>query len=289
MSPGSSTESYPAPRRRWEDNIKMDLREVGYDDRDWINLAQDRDQWRAYCELIDLRCDRDMRAKYDSRSSLMQFYDGFPRGRFPNLHKLCEEVFNRCCASGGILQVELVEQVESQIKDVPLDHGIKVRPSGRLPSARLIPGGSKRDGMPQEFRDLLMISLSDRREIRTHDQRPARKQIARSTEEWRAAKRGKGQRGERVERVRAHLVLVERRGLWLFLDQSKEASLVYRSSTRVCVRNCVSIRRPEFECSGPQLEGPEFECSGPQLEGPEFEYSELSLKVSPILDLFLQF
>ncbi|KAJ4434142.1 hypothetical protein ANN_16462 [Periplaneta americana] len=28
------------PRRRWEDNIKMDLREVGYDDRDWINLAQ---------------------------------------------------------------------------------------------------------------------------------------------------------------------------------------------------------------------------------------------------------
>ncbi|KAJ4426618.1 hypothetical protein ANN_26416, partial [Periplaneta americana] len=34
------------PRRRWED-IKMDLREVGYD-REWINLAQDRDQWRAY-------------------------------------------------------------------------------------------------------------------------------------------------------------------------------------------------------------------------------------------------
>ncbi|KAJ4450606.1 hypothetical protein ANN_02032 [Periplaneta americana] len=36
------------PRRRWEDNIKMDLREVGYDEREWINLAQDRDQWRAY-------------------------------------------------------------------------------------------------------------------------------------------------------------------------------------------------------------------------------------------------
>ncbi|KAJ4448580.1 hypothetical protein ANN_10599 [Periplaneta americana] len=36
------------PRRRWEDNIKMDLREVGYDVRDWIDLAQDRDQWRAY-------------------------------------------------------------------------------------------------------------------------------------------------------------------------------------------------------------------------------------------------
>ncbi|KAJ4443916.1 hypothetical protein ANN_05703 [Periplaneta americana] len=36
------------PRRRWEDNIKIELREVGYDGRDWINLAQDRDQWRAY-------------------------------------------------------------------------------------------------------------------------------------------------------------------------------------------------------------------------------------------------
>ncbi|KAJ4450934.1 hypothetical protein ANN_02369 [Periplaneta americana] len=36
------------PRRRWEDNIKMDLREVGYDDREWINLAQDRDRWLAY-------------------------------------------------------------------------------------------------------------------------------------------------------------------------------------------------------------------------------------------------
>ncbi|KAJ4426630.1 hypothetical protein ANN_26428 [Periplaneta americana] len=36
------------PRRRWEDNIKIDLREVVYDDRDWINLAQDRDRWRAY-------------------------------------------------------------------------------------------------------------------------------------------------------------------------------------------------------------------------------------------------
>ncbi|KAJ4444542.1 hypothetical protein ANN_06337, partial [Periplaneta americana] len=31
-----------------EDNIKMDLRKVGYDDRDWINLAQNRDRWRAY-------------------------------------------------------------------------------------------------------------------------------------------------------------------------------------------------------------------------------------------------
>jgi hypothetical protein len=32
-------------RRRWEDNIKKDLREVGFGDVDWINLAQDRDRW----------------------------------------------------------------------------------------------------------------------------------------------------------------------------------------------------------------------------------------------------
>ena len=36
------------PRRRWEDNIKMDLREVGCDPSDWIDVAEDRDQWKAY-------------------------------------------------------------------------------------------------------------------------------------------------------------------------------------------------------------------------------------------------
>jgi hypothetical protein len=33
------------PRRMWEDNIKMDLREIEWSGMDWINLAQDRDQW----------------------------------------------------------------------------------------------------------------------------------------------------------------------------------------------------------------------------------------------------
>jgi hypothetical protein len=35
------------PRRRWEDNIKMDLRETEIDGANWIQLAQDRAQWRA--------------------------------------------------------------------------------------------------------------------------------------------------------------------------------------------------------------------------------------------------
>jgi hypothetical protein len=35
------------PRRRWEDNIKMDIREVGCGGMNWIELAQDRDSWRA--------------------------------------------------------------------------------------------------------------------------------------------------------------------------------------------------------------------------------------------------
>ena len=40
------------PRRRWEDNIKMDLREEGCDPSDWIALAADRDQWRAYVRAV---------------------------------------------------------------------------------------------------------------------------------------------------------------------------------------------------------------------------------------------
>jgi hypothetical protein len=41
------------PRRRWVDNIKMDLREIGWNGVDWIDMAQYRDQWRAlvYTEL----------------------------------------------------------------------------------------------------------------------------------------------------------------------------------------------------------------------------------------------
>jgi hypothetical protein len=40
------------PRRRWVDNIKLDLREIGWDGMDWIDLAQDRDQWRALVNTV---------------------------------------------------------------------------------------------------------------------------------------------------------------------------------------------------------------------------------------------
>jgi hypothetical protein len=40
------------PRRRWVDNIKTDLGEIGWDGRDWIELAQDRDLWRALVNTV---------------------------------------------------------------------------------------------------------------------------------------------------------------------------------------------------------------------------------------------
>jgi len=52
---GGETWGYRAlarPRRRWEDNIKMDLQEVGCGCMDWIELAQDRDRWRAFVTVV---------------------------------------------------------------------------------------------------------------------------------------------------------------------------------------------------------------------------------------------
>jgi len=40
------------PRRRWVDNIRMDLQEVGYGYMDWIGLAQDRDRWRRLVSAV---------------------------------------------------------------------------------------------------------------------------------------------------------------------------------------------------------------------------------------------
>jgi hypothetical protein len=46
-------------RHRWEDNIKMDLQEVGGGREDWMELAQDRDRWRALVGTV-----RDFRVSY---------------------------------------------------------------------------------------------------------------------------------------------------------------------------------------------------------------------------------
>jgi hypothetical protein len=51
------------PRRRWEDNIKMDLREIGIDGANWIQLAQDRVQW---CDFLNTMMNlRDPKRKQD--------------------------------------------------------------------------------------------------------------------------------------------------------------------------------------------------------------------------------
>jgi hypothetical protein len=40
------------PRRKWEENIRMYLREIGWGGMDWIDLAQDRDQWRSLVNTL---------------------------------------------------------------------------------------------------------------------------------------------------------------------------------------------------------------------------------------------
>jgi hypothetical protein len=44
--------SHGRPRRIWEDNIKMNLQEVGRGGVDWIDLAQDKDKWRALVNVV---------------------------------------------------------------------------------------------------------------------------------------------------------------------------------------------------------------------------------------------
>jgi hypothetical protein len=40
------------PRRRWVDNIKMNLREIGWDDMDWIDMTPDREKWRTLLNAV---------------------------------------------------------------------------------------------------------------------------------------------------------------------------------------------------------------------------------------------
>jgi hypothetical protein len=54
LSAGKQNERRPLgrPRRRWVDNIRMDLVEVGWGDVDWIGLVQDRGRWRALVKCV---------------------------------------------------------------------------------------------------------------------------------------------------------------------------------------------------------------------------------------------
>jgi hypothetical protein len=47
-----SKETTGKTKRRWVDNIKVDLREIVWDGMDWIELAQDRDQWRVLMNAV---------------------------------------------------------------------------------------------------------------------------------------------------------------------------------------------------------------------------------------------
>jgi hypothetical protein len=44
--------SFGRPRHRWEDNITIDLREIGWEGADWMNMAQDGDQWQALVNMV---------------------------------------------------------------------------------------------------------------------------------------------------------------------------------------------------------------------------------------------
>jgi hypothetical protein len=63
------------PRRRWVDNDKLDLREIGWDGMVWIDVAQDRDQWRALVNTV-----MNLRVPYNSGKFLSScIIGGFSR------------------------------------------------------------------------------------------------------------------------------------------------------------------------------------------------------------------
>jgi hypothetical protein len=62
------------PTRRWVNNIKMVLREVGWDDMDWIDLAQDRDKWKALVNAVMNFRDSQNAGKFLSSCTTDGFY-----------------------------------------------------------------------------------------------------------------------------------------------------------------------------------------------------------------------
>ncbi|KAJ4445263.1 hypothetical protein ANN_07064 [Periplaneta americana] len=102
------------PRRRWEDNIKMDLREVGYDDRDWINLAQDRDRWRAYVRAaMNLRLSSDDASRAEHYRAYVQHE--ISEGDPARVQCLYERAVAELCLDASIW-LEYVEYLYSTLK-----------------------------------------------------------------------------------------------------------------------------------------------------------------------------
>jgi hypothetical protein len=52
MGKAEGKRSLGIPRRRWVDNIEINLREIGWDGMDWIELAQDKNKWRALVNTV---------------------------------------------------------------------------------------------------------------------------------------------------------------------------------------------------------------------------------------------
>ncbi|KAJ4432674.1 hypothetical protein ANN_21297 [Periplaneta americana] len=106
------------PRRRWEDNIKMDLREVGYDDRDWINLAQDRDRWRAYVRAaMNLRVE-----KLEIKVCLFQL-PGILRPASATRFQLCKNTTDHTI----VIMQDGQQHVTRQVKDLLRENLSNVR------------------------------------------------------------------------------------------------------------------------------------------------------------------
>jgi hypothetical protein len=69
------------PRRRWVENIKIDLREIGWDGMDWIDVAQDRDRWRVLVNTV-----LNLRVPYNAG----KFLSGYIIGDFSSRAQLRE-------------------------------------------------------------------------------------------------------------------------------------------------------------------------------------------------------